>query len=291
MMKNTSTILDLKSRLVLCQKLLQELRPLLMEGYSLNPGSQNSNSLEIENKTSFRDIVTKYDKEVEAWITLKLQKNFPGEGIIGEETCALTKELPKEIAQKHDLVWVLDPIDGTTNFSRSYPFFCTTWCLIQKTTNGHSPILALTYNPVSNECFWAIKGHGSWINGLRLRCTSIKNPKEALFVTGFASLNEKFAENDNTPQSINIFKEITASSLGVRRDGSAALDLAYVAAGRVDGYWEWGLSVWDIAAGVLLCEEAGGIVTHHDGSPIDIFSGEILSSNPQIHPWLLQKLR
>jgi len=285
------TISDLSQRLEISKRMCEEIRPLLLEGYSLNPGAQPTNTLLTENKTSFRDIVTKYDKEAEAWIESKLNKYFPGELIIGEESCASQKSNPRDLAQPADLAWIVDPIDGTTNFSRSYPFFCTTWSLVQKTESGHEPILGIIYNPVSQECFWTSKGGGSWVNGHRMKCTSISNPQEALFVTGFASLHEKIDGAPKSSKSINIFSDITQSSLGVRRDGSAALDLAYLAAGRVDGYWEKGLSAWDVSAGILMVEEAGGKVTHHDGDPVDIFSGEILSSNSSLHKWLKDKVK
>ena len=286
-MKNLLTTCELQKRLSICKKLVKQLRPLIMEAYSLTPGSIDHSELQTQNKSSFSDIVTKYDKEAEDWITQKLNNQFPGELIIGEESCADSGKHPRELAQDTDLSWIIDPIDGTTNFSRSYPFFCTNWSLTQKVDGIHIPVMGLTYNPVSDECFYATKGGGAWVNGKQLRTTSIASPEQGLFASGLGHATDKAEIN----KILNVFNTISRASLGVRRDGSAALDLAYVASGRIDGYWERSLSAWDVAAGVLLCEEAGGIVTHHDGTSVDIFSGEILSSNSPLHKWLINKIK
>jgi myo-inositol-1(or 4)-monophosphatase len=276
---------DLVSRGQELQRILLSLRPLLLEGFSWTPGSTQRN-LNTVSKTSFRDIVTIYDKRVEDALLEKLSKSFPGETLIGEESTAASKIHARDQAAGKSSFWVLDPIDGTTNFSRSYPFFCCTAAFVESTANGHEVKVSATFNPVSGEMFHAARGHGAWLGRDRMHVSAVENPQEALLTTGFASLR-----STEDHKSFAIFKKLTEQTLGVRRDGSAALDLAYVAAGRIDSYWEWGLSAWDIAAGVLLVEEAGGFVTRHDGAGLDLFAGEILSSNSRLHKWLIHKIK
>jgi len=278
-------MVSLISRSLEAQRILLSLRPLLLEGYSPTPGSIHR-ELGTSSKTSFRDIVTVYDKRVEEALLEKLDTSFPGETFIGEESCALLKKHPRDLAAGHQGFWLLDPIDGTTNFSRSYPFFCCTASFVERGPEGPRVQVAVTFNPVSGEVFHAARGHGAWLGRDRLRVSSVDSPQEALLTTGFASLR-----STEDHKSFHLFKSLTEQTLGVRRDGSAALDLAYVAAGRIDAYWEWGLSAWDIAAGALLVEEAGGLVTRHGGNQLDLFEGEILSSNSRLHKWLIHKIK
>ncbi len=267
------------------QKILLSLRPLLMEGFSWAPGS-SSRAMGTSTKTSFRDLVTVYDKRVEEALLEKLAHSFPGEPVIDEESTAALNVHARELAQGKDAFWILDPIDGTTNYSRSYPFFCSTIAFVERKGINFEVQTAATYNPVTDELFHAARGQGAWLGRQRLKVSAVTQPQEALLTTGFASLR---STEDLSP--FQLFTQLTQETLGVRRDGSAALDLAYVAAGRIDGYWEWGLSAWDIAAGALLVEEAGGVVTQHDGSSLDLFKGEILSSNSWLHKWLIHKIK
>ncbi|MEO5669014.1 MAG: inositol monophosphatase family protein [Bdellovibrionota bacterium] len=267
------------------QRIVLSLRPLLLEGYSPTPGASRR-ELGTSAKTSFRDIVTVYDRRVEDALLEKLTLSFPGEAIIGEESTSSLKIHPRDQAQGKHGFWLLDPIDGTTNFSRSYPFFCCTIAFVERTPSGLQVQTAVTYNPVSGELFHAARTHGAWLGRERLHVSAVDNPQEALLTTGFASLR-----STEDHKSFHLFKSLTEQTLGVRRDGSAALDLAYVAAGRIDSYWEWGLSAWDIAAGTLLVQEAGGFVTRHDGTSLDLFEGEILSSNSRLHKWLIHKIK
>ncbi len=268
------------------ERILLSLRPLLLEGFSLTPGAQARN-LGTTAKSSFRDIVTVYDKRVEEALIEQLTKSFSGELLIGEESSAALGKHPRDQALGHEAFWLLDPIDGTTNFSRSYPFFCSTIAFATRSAGGEPQVqVALTFNPVSGELFHAARGHGAWLGRDRLHVSSVETPQEALLTTGFASLRSQ-----EEHKSFHLFKNLTQETLGVRRDGSAALDLAYVAAGRIDAYWEWGLSAWDIAAGALLVEEAGGLVTRHVGTSLDLFEGEILSSNSRLHKWLIHKIK
>jgi myo-inositol-1(or 4)-monophosphatase len=267
------------------QRILLSLRPLLLEGYSSTPGA-SSMPLGTTAKSSFRDLVTIYDKHVEDALIKKLSLSFPGELLIGEESCSETKSHPRDLAEGKTAFWLMDPIDGTTNFSRSYPFFCSTIAFVERTQLGPEVQVAVTLNPVSGEIFHAARGQGAWLDRERLRVSSVNSPQEALLTTGFASLR-----STEDLSSFKLFTQLTQETLGVRRDGSAALDLAYVAAGRIDAYWEWGLSAWDVAAGALFVEEAGGTVTRHDGTSLDLFEGEILSSNSQLHKWLIHKIK
>lgn len=278
---------ELTTRLDSCLKLMRGLRPLLLEGYRITPGADPTRELGTENKTSFSDIVTIYDKKVEQKIAESLHALFPGELIIGEEDSSSSQSSPESVCADSDRAWVIDPIDGTTNYSRSYPFFCSTMSLIESSPNGWTPTIGVTFNPVSDEMFYAARGLGAWVNGHQLKVSSVESPQQALLTTGFASLRS----DPNNKYFLNVFKSLTTETLGVRRDGSAALDLAFVAAGRIDAYWESGLSIWDVAAGILLVEEAGGTVTHHDEKPRNIFSGEVLSSNTRLHKWLLHKIK
>jgi len=283
-----SSLPELQSRLEEAKNILVSAKDLLLEGFSWTPGSDpaRNRDLGISTKSNFHDLVTIYDKKVEAHIVDKLSKSFSGELIIGEEGTAAQSKSAREQAEGAPCFWVLDPIDGTTNFSRSYPFFCSTLAFLIHNGQRFEPIVAATFNPVSGELFSAFKGGGSWLGRQKLQVSSVENPHEALLTTGFASLR-----HSEDKSCFDIFSDITSQTLGVRRDGSAALDLAFLAAGRIDGYWENGLSAWDISAGTLLVEEAGGLVTRHDGDQIDLFDGEILSSNDRLHKWLMNKIK
>ncbi len=280
--------MSLERRIDLCKELLRRLDGLLLEGYSPTPGSDHRRlaSLGIETKKSYRDLVTHFDKKVEAAIFEDLTKLFPGEKVIGEEAASTETRSPRELAKDSEYFWLVDPIDGTTNYARAYPFFCTTLALLRWNASGEAEtLLGLTYNPVAKEMFWATRGGGAWLNRDRLRVSHVQDLRESLLITGFAS-----TRSTNETKSFERFSKLTMETLGVRRDGSAALDLAYVSCGRVDAYWEWGLAPWDIAAGSLLVSEAGGHVSKHSGQAFDIFEGEILASNQNLQKILAEKL-
>jgi myo-inositol-1(or 4)-monophosphatase len=280
--------LPLRNRLEKISKILQSVTPTILRGYSPSPGAdlQRARLLKTKTKSSHRDLVTFFDKAVENEIYEKLNDFFPSEPILGEEDCGSREEAEKR-SQKLDAFWLVDPIDGTTNYSRSYPFFCTTMAFVQRDSKGRFQVLTgATWNPISRELFGASRGNGAWIGAQRLRVSKVKKPEQSLLSTGFA-----YQRTQKGRKAFNQFETITNLTLGVRRDGSAALDLAFVAAGRLDAYWERGLSPWDLAAGMILVEEAGGLVTHHNNSPLDLFSGEILSSNGFLHKWLQNRLK
>lgn len=277
----------MSNRLSVIESIFQKTKPLFDEGYRQRPGIQSNDKLKTESKTSFRDLVTYYDKKIESVIREEIEKHFSGESILGEEGAAGGQLTPAQAQEEHpQCMWIVDPIDGTTNFARSYPFFCSTISWATHQGAGKYQIeVAATWNPVANELFTAQLGQGAQLNGQTMKCTANAEPHAALLATGFAS--ERSQRNN---RAFELFTELTRSTLGVRRDGSAALDLAYVACGRIDSYWEWGLSPWDLAAGALLVSEAGGKISHHDNSEWSLFSGEILSSNGPLHDWLVQAI-
>ena len=276
------------NRLEKLKEIVESATPLLMEGYAAVPGADplRAQAMGTSAKTSHKDLVTVFDRRVEEYLTDRLARAFPGEKVLGEEACSALKKKPAEIVADWDSFWVIDPIDGTTNYSRAYPFFCSTIGYAERQPDGQFETqIGVVWEPVRKEMFSAERGLGAWLNRERLRVTQVDNPRHCLFTTGFASERHEDGE-----KIFALFRALTKATLGVRRDGSAALDLAYVAAGRIDAYWEWGLSPWDLAAGNLLVEEAGGKVTHHDGRRANFMSGEVVATNGVIHPWLMSEL-
>ena len=216
------------------------------------------------------DLVTVADRTSEKLLLERLSSAFPGHGIFGEE--GTRHRLDSEYR------WYVDPLDGTTNFAHGFPVFCVSLGLEHRpagTQENEDGELAcgVLYDPMRDELFVAEKGKGAYLNGRRLHVSGVERVGQALLATGFPSRSRH--QNPN----IHYYHEITMRSHGVRRAGSAALDLAYVAAGRMDGYWEFRLNPWDTAAGVLIVLEAGGTVTRFDGSPFRLDSREVLATN------------
>ena len=224
------------------------------------------------------DLVTVADRTAEKLIRERLAAAFPEHGIYGEE--GTRDRLSGEFR------WYVDPLDGTTNFAHGYPQFAVSMGL-EKRPAGLAPekdgtlVAGVIYDPLRDELFAAERGRGAQLNGKLLRVTRTPELCEALTATGFPS--HKRHESPN----IHFYQEFTLRSHGVRRAGSAALDLAYVAAGRLDGFWEFNLNPWDTAAGILLVEEAGGRVTDFAGNHFLLDSREILASNGLIHAELM----
>lgn len=213
-----------------------------------------------------KDLVTEVDRESERLIVDHLQSSFPDHAILAEEgSCRQTGS---------SLRWVIDPVDGTTNFAHSFPWFCVSIAL-----EAEGELVAgVIYNPIYDELFTAAKGEGAFLNGRRLRVSGNSPLRESLLGTGFPY--------DCAQDPVNNFDNFMAfqrAARGIRRAGAAALDLAAVAAGRLDGFWELKLKPWDMAAGVLLVREAGGMVSGFDGSSYSIFHGSVLASNGLIH--------
>lgn len=219
------------------------------------------------------DLVTKADRASEKMIVERIRKQWPEHDLIGEEGSR------RETGS--DFRWYVDPLDGTTNFAHGYPVFCVSMALEYKGER----IAGVVFDPSRNEMFAAEKGSGAQLNGQPAHVSSTPQLKESLVATGFPS--HKRHKNPN----INFYHQITLRSHGVRRAGSAALDLCYTACGRFDAYWEFNLNPWDTAAGVLLVEEAGGKVTNFSGGPFEIASREVLASNTVLHEEVLREFQ
>jgi len=216
------------------------------------------------------DLVTEADRTSEKLIVERLHTSFPGFGIYGEE--GTRDHIDREYR------WYVDPLDGTTNFAHGFPVFCVSLGLEHRprglAANEDGTLVAgVVYDPMRDELFLAEKGIGAYLNGEKIHVSRINDLAESLLATGFPSR----ARHQNP--NIHFYHEITLRSHGVRRAGSAALDLAYTACGRFDGYWEFNLNPWDTAAGALLVLEAGGTVTGFDGSPFKLDSREVLATN------------
>lgn len=279
--------LEWPKRIENIKRILKDSAKITLEGFSHNPGAQPI-TVTSTHKSSFNDIVTEFDQKVEDFIVSQLKENFPNESILGEEGAYKFKEKPSDATFASDnLIWALDPIDGTVNYSRSYPYFCTTLALLQNVKGRFEVVLGATFDPVRNEMFYAGKGMGAFLNDKKISVSRTSEFEKALFVTGFAA--ERVAQKDVV---FKRFVDLTRKTLGVRRTGAAALDLAYVACGRVDAYWECGLSVWDVAAGALLVREAGGLVTHIEREEEwSAWTGEILAVNIPMHSKVLAELK
>jgi myo-inositol-1(or 4)-monophosphatase len=211
------------------------------------------------------DIVTESDRRSEALIIARLRKHFPDHAIIAEEGGG------GGVGAKY--CWHVDPLDGTTNFAHGYPCFAVSIGLAE----DGQPIAGAVFNPVSEELFTAARGEGAYLNGKPIRVSAIEKLATSLVATGFPTHHRKRSAN------INYYWEYTLRSHGVRRDGSAALDLCSVACGRFDAFWEFGLKSWDTAAGVLLVLEAGGKVSDLSGGPYLLGGPQMLASNGRIH--------
>ncbi len=230
-------------------------------------------SLTIEEKRP-GDLVTAADRASEELILKILKRHFPEDAI-------LTEESGPQGAAESPYAWMVDPLDGTTNFAHGYPFVAVSIGLVQ----GREPVLGVICDVFRGDLFRAGQGMGATRNHKPIRVSTTSDLSRSLLVTGFAYDRRETPDNNYAE-----FCHFTHLTQGVRRGGSAALDLAYVATGQLDGYWERGLSPWDIAAGIVLVQEAGGKVTAYDGSPVDVYSGKLLASNGWLHPILQQEL-
>jgi myo-inositol-1(or 4)-monophosphatase len=236
--------------------------------------------LKIEYKGD-ADLVTAADRAAEVLIRDRIRQQWPSHDVLGEEQ-GLSD-------QGSEYRWYVDPLDGTTNFAHGFPVFCVSIALEHQGLEHRSSgkpgrrIAAVIYDPTRDELFAAEQGRGAQLNGETIHVSKTAVLKESLLATGFPS--HKRHKNPN----IYFYHQITLHSHGVRRAGSAALDLCNVAAGRFDGFWEFNLNPWDTAAGVLIVEEAGGKVTRFDGAPFELNSRETLASNGLIHDALLRE--
>jgi len=225
------------------------------------------------------DLVTVADRTAEKLIRGRLGEAFPEHGIYGEEGT--------QDRMEREFRWYVDPLDGTTNFAHGFPQFCVSLGLEQRPADLKSGqdgtlVAAVIYDPLRDELFTAERGRGAELNGKPLRVSRTAELAESLVSTGFPSRKRHLSPN------IHFYQEFTLRSHGVRRAGSAALDLAYVAAGRMEAFWEFNLNPWDTAAGILLVKEAGGRVTDFSGAHFRLDSREILASNGLIHEELVK---
>lgn len=226
---------------------------------------QIHNQHQIEFKGDI-NLVTEVDKASEALIMRELSSHFADHNFLGEEG--------GQRDNGSDYTWIFDPLDGTTNYAHGYPLFCVSIALEYK----GEIILGVVYDPNRGELFWAEKGQGSFLNGKPLRVTTTNQIDHSLLATGF-SYNVKEVQDNN----LNHFCDMIMAARAVRRDGVAAIDLCYVACGRYDGFWELNLMPWDVAAGKLILEEAGGQVTRFSLKPFSIRDTDILATNGLIH--------
>lgn len=225
------------------------------------------------------DLVTVADRTVEKLIRTRLAESFPEHGVYGEEG---TRD-----RMEGEYRWYVDPLDGTTNFAHGFPSFCVSMGLEHRPADlaagSDGPLVAgVIYDPLRDELFTAQRGRGAQLNGKKLHVSRTAHLAEALLATGFPSRKRHASPN------IHFYHEFTLRSHGVRRAGSAALDLAYVACGRLDAFWEFNLNPWDTAAGLLLIDEAGGHTTDFSGNRYRLDSREVLATNGLLHPELLR---
>lgn len=219
------------------------------------------------------DFVSEVDHLAEQEIISVLRKAYPGHGILAEESGSQGRD--------EEYVWVIDPLDGTTNFLHGFPQFAVSIALKHRGRLDQGVI----YDPVRQELFTASKGAGAQLNNKRIRVTGRKGLDGALLGTGFP-----FRQQQHLDAYLNMFRALFTDTAGIRRAGSAALDLAYVAAGRLDGFWEIGLSEWDMAAGVLMIREAGGLVTDFGGGEDYLETGNVVAASPKLHHIMLQTI-
>ncbi len=233
-------------------------------------------NLRISNKGEL-DLVTESDLASERLIIDRIKTHYPRHTILAEESGI---NLPAAEGAQSDWRWIIDPLDGTTNYAHGYPCFCVSMGLER---NGTLEV-GVIYDPLRDEVFAAERGQGAALNGKRIHVSPTPSLASALLCTGFPyDVRER-------SQFARHFANFIMNAQGVRRDGAAALDLAYVAAGRFDGFWEEGLKPWDVAAGILLIEEAGGRVSDYHNGPLDIFTPPILATNGLIHEQMMSVL-
>jgi myo-inositol-1(or 4)-monophosphatase len=228
-------------------------------------------SLSVQTKDR-NDFVTEVDQQAEREIISILHKAYPDHGFLAEESGA-------QIGNEYE--WIIDPLDGTTNFLHGFPQFAVSIALRHKGRLEQ----AVVYNPLSQELFTASRGGGAYLNERRIRVSNRKGLDGALLGTGFP-----FKAQQHLDAYLEMFRALFPQTAGIRRPGSAALDLAYVAAGRLDGFWEIGLNIWDMAAGVLLIQEAGGVSSDFSGGHNYLASGNLVSGNPKVFAEILKAI-
>jgi len=240
-------------------------------GNTINRAANDVDRIRVETKAA-NDFVTEVDRAAEAAIIETLLDAYPGHGILAEESGQTAGDPSSEFQ------WIIDPLDGTTNFIHGFPQYAVSIALAK---NG---VLeqAVVYDPTRNELFTATKGAGATLNERRIRVSRRTKLAESLIATGFP-----FREFDRVDAYLAMFKDVCQKTAGIRRPGAAALDLAYVACGRVDAFWEMGLAPWDMAAGALLVQEAGGLISDLAGESDYLKSGNVVAGAPKVFAQLL----
>ena len=227
----------------------------------------------INRKSTHIDLVTIADTESESFILNRIKAVYPHHHIIAEESAF--------VENNSDYHWVIDPLDGTTNFVHNLPIFAVSIGLQYK----EETIVAVVYNPAADKCFWAEKNGKAYLNGDLIQITSSNTLSNSLLVTGFP-----YSHDERWEKGFDLFKLIYGKTQGVRRLGAAALDFCFVAMGRFDGFWEFGLQPWDVCAGALILEEAGGKVSDWDNSSMPFSGNRVLATNGHIHDEMLEVL-
>ncbi len=250
-------------------------------GNVITRGYENRDDLDIQTKGA-QDFVTKIDKEAELTIINKIQQSFPDHSFIGEEG--------GNVKGNDDFTWIIDPLDGTSNFIAGIPHFAVSIALLHKGKLDQ----AVVFDPIRGELFAATKGGGAQLNGYRLRCTKAKDLSNTILATALP-----FRDRSNLDVEMARFTKVFKAAGDIRRSGSAALDLAYVAAGRYDGYFEKGLKAWDMAAGELLVKESGGLVTDYAGNNDPLYdeikkpgsANGLVAGNPRVVQHIVKRLQ
>jgi myo-inositol-1(or 4)-monophosphatase len=247
-------------------------------GNIINRASLSSDKIQVTRK-QHNDFVTEVDQAAESAIIDTLKDAYPDHGFLAEETGEVVSS-SAEGQPNH--VWIIDPLDGTTNFIHGFPQYAVSIALAVDGVTQQ----AVVYDPTRDELFTATRGAGAYVNNRRLRVAGRTKMSEALIATGFP-----YREDQDVEAYLEIFAQMTRQCAGLRRPGAASLDLAYVAAGRVDGFFEQGLKPWDMAAGALLITEAGGLVGNYAGEESYLNTGEIMAANPRIYGQMVTVLR
>jgi len=241
-------------------------------GNTISRAADRTYALKITEKTA-NDFVTEVDRQAEQDIIQVIRKAYPSHAILAEETGQ---------SGDNEYQWIIDPLDGTTNFLHGLPQFAVSIALQHKNVLEH----AVIYNPLSDELYTASRGSGAQLNDRRIRVNQRNSLQGALLGTGIP-----FRDDQDLDFYLQTLKALIPGTAGIRRPGSAALDLAFVAAGRYDGFWEMGLQPWDMAAGILIVQEAGGIASDLSGQTPPLKTGNIVAGNIKIHAAMLQKLQ
>ncbi len=235
--------------------------------------SERIDTLQITEKQQ-NDFVTEVDQMAEREIIATIHKAYPDHAILAEESGKSHHE--------SNYLWIIDPLDGTTNYLHGFPHYAISIAVQYKERTEH----AVIYDPIRQELFTASRGAGAQLNSRRIRVTTHANLKGTLLGTGFP-----FKHLEHLPEYLKSFEALTTQAAGIRRAGAATLDLAYVAMGRLDGFWEMGLSPWDIAAGALLINEAGGLISDFNGTENYLNNGNVVAGNPKVFKQILQTVQ